>query len=255
VSLVLGFLLSVRLINYAENINRYDFVSRERAAEEAGLKFRHVSDTLTIFQNMLLLATFGIVLANPSEAGWPSILQWVNLGVLAYITLGDEENKGLDLLRIALRFLVVFEYGATLYLLIGRSAGSVGNVAYKIINLNGCTLATSTYDPNFVGGWFRGPVLTIQWVNFVLATVTAIASTCMSWKHNLRLKYGVFFFSFISLFLSEFFVFVVKGSNYGYGVPFFLSGDCALIEPDPRDAYYNSEIEAYWKAFMTILGV
>jgi hypothetical protein len=227
-------------------------LSRERAAEKAGLKFRHVSDTLTIFENMLWLATFGIVLANPSEAGWPSILQWVHLGVLAYITLGDEENNGLDLLRIALRFLVVFEYGATLYLLIGRSAGSVGNVAYKITNLNGCTLATSMSDPNFVGGWLRGPVLAIQWVNFVLATVTAIVSTCMSWEHNLRVKYQVFFFFFISLCLSEILVFVVKGSN---GVPFFLSGDCALIELDPRAAYYNSEIDAYWKAFMTILGV
>jgi len=65
----------------------------------------------------------------------------------------------------------------------------------------------------------------------------------------------VFFFLYIALFLAEFFVFIFKASNAGYGVPFWLSGNCALIELDPRDAYYNSDIDAYWKALMTILGL
>ena len=60
---------------------------------EAGL----ILSSFSVFHAILWFATFAIVVANPSEAGWPSVLHWINIGVLAFVTERKKTDAYSDL--------------------------------------------------------------------------------------------------------------------------------------------------------------
>jgi hypothetical protein len=169
------------------------------------------------------------------SGGWISVLGWTTWLCLA----GDVRGQfAWPPLIIAL-----FQWVSSLAIIIQRWKRSVGSVAYEIVNTNGCT----PYDGlSFLESGVRSRAYRIfQTTSFACGTFVCpflLGQEDIAGSVNT----GMCVIAFAELVYSC--VVATKG------MPMVVSGNCLLVELNPRLGYLDSSISTSWKALSGFMG-
>ena len=159
-------------------------------------------------------------------------------------------------------FLVwAFQGAGTWAILIQRWKGIVGSVAYLISDTNGCTPydALSYLEQGARSSAFK----VIQTVEVVYAALVlsglSFSATWSFYTSGVRNAPGTHkeIRGFVAgmLLLIHIPVLIYQSIIAVKGRPVVISGNCMLVELDPRWGFYDSQIENWWKVFVTITGL
>ncbi|KAF2191463.1 hypothetical protein K469DRAFT_720480 [Zopfia rhizophila CBS 207.26] len=174
------------------------------------------------------VVSFGISQANHASGGWVSVLGWAGwyelmhfYGVFAIVPL-------------------LFQWVASLAIIAQRWQGVIGAVAYRITNLNGC-VPYDGLDYLQMGARSRSFKI-FQSVTFPTATFFAL---------TLAGNPESFTGGMACLALAEL-MYTAYVANAG--TPMVVSGNCLLVELNPRKGFLDSSINTRWKAFSSFMG-
>lgn len=222
-----------------------------------------------LFQLIIWIAGFAISQRRGTRGGWISVTIW------SIFSLGS-------LLSIPGAILFTFYWIASLLHLIWRWNGAIGSVAYLITDLRGCTPHDGL---EFLQAGRRGrPFRIFQVVLFVAATVDAMVKVwrvVRSWGSSVKARESaikargsardnqgstrkdlesarkdqdiarkdqvkVHHYNLIGYVSFALLVYVCYVGNAG--TPLVVSGDCLLVEANPRYGFLDSTIGTTWKA-------
>jgi hypothetical protein len=162
-------------------------------------------------------------------AGWMSVLGWATWFELMHVAFGKWAIPAL-----------VFQWPASLALVAQRWAGGLGDVAYQIDDLNGCTPVDGL--AYLQQGARSQSFKIVQAVTFPISTAFLLYS----------LKEPKNFNQLIALpALAELIYTAVIASQ---GTPLVVSGNCLLAELNPNKGFLDSEISTRWKVLASFMG-
>lgn len=197
--------------------------------------------------NIFWVVTFGFIESEKSTGGWLSVL-WSATTTLLNVWLVVNKRIGLS---ATLTVLALFQGLASWAVIIQRWKGEVGSIAYEITNSHGCV----PYDGfTFLQQGMRSRAFRIiQTVESVYITVVNMFVSCIgasgSSHGSLKVASGsLLLMIYIPVLVYEVII-AVKGT------PIAISGNCMLVELNPRFGFLDSEIESWWKAFVSITGM
>ena len=207
------------------------------------------------------IASFIVAEVNYETAGWIScnLASSVNL-VITAVAAGE---GAISVLAILLGF---FQFIAS-YVIIGErfakptiTYGSttlnltrLGSVAYKITDFHGCVpwnKSTAYREKGARSDAFR----TIQTVQANYSVVVLLILFVMACSGDNKHEDFMPVFPFSTLLIS-FPLLVYEAVVASKGRPIVMSGDCMLVELDPRFGFLDSKIDNWWKALVGITGL
>lgn len=186
--------------------------------------------------------------ALQKAAGWTSVLGWIPWCSLAV------ELHAWNAERLILLATVVMgaQWCLSLVTIFERWSG-VGSIAYLVMSTNGCTPFQNDIS-SLQSGVRTRPFLIFQTVQFFLTSLYMLAygnkyrKEPVDWiiqgKEQINRELAVFIL--VELIYSC--VIATKGR------PMIVSGNCLLVELDPRLGFYDSVIPADWKAITSFMG-
>ena len=204
------------------------------------------------------IAGFIIIHIHPiAEAGWSSCLGWFALATLLQDWYSWEKRPFSKSIYYIMHVILAFWWVGSLYLIIARFGGFIGTVAYKIISLNGCS-APDPNDRNFIGGIRGMGLLAGQIGLFVGISIFSLLRWCPETSFGSRpgIKTKWLLWTYVVTLVVYWSVITALCINLGrLGSPYVVSGNCILVELDPRLSFYDSIIPTYWKVLMAFFGL
>ncbi|KAK2761219.1 hypothetical protein FQN54_001741 [Arachnomyces sp. PD_36] len=189
--------------------------------------------TLMKFASPFLFAgwtvSFGITQASKETAGWLSVLGLSSWGCLMFDGFG----------RFAVLPLL-FQFTASLTIIIQRWRGAVGAVAYRIMDLHGCVPHAGLV---YLQQGARSHTYKIfQSVSFKCAAFFIVACGENTGALNGWLA---------AITLAELSFNIVVATR---GTAMVVSGDCLLVELSPRLGFLDSDASTPWKILTSFMG-
>jgi hypothetical protein len=129
----------------------------------------------------------------------------------------------------------------------------LGSVAYKITDFHGCVPwnnSTAYLEKGARSDAFR----TIQIGQANYSVVVLIILFAIGYGNKKKLKALLPIFPCCTIFISIFLL-VYEAVIASKGRPVVISGNCMLVELDPRLGFLNTEISNRWKALVGITGL
>ena len=173
--------------------------------------------------------SFGLVQAQSQTGGWLSVMGWALWFDLAHILFGPFALPSL-----------LFQWAASLTFIIQRWRSGLGAIAYKVEDLNGCVPVDGLIY--LQQGARSRSFKIVQSVTFSVATLFMLISVGDPDGFNGCLA---------MLALAELIYTAVIANR---GTPIIVSGNCLLVELDPRKGFLDSSISTRWKAFSSFMG-
>ncbi|KFZ07822.1 hypothetical protein V502_09720 [Pseudogymnoascus sp. VKM F-4520 (FW-2644)] len=183
---------------------------------------------LSPFLFVAWVVAFGMTQASFKTGGWMSVLGWA---------------MWFDLAQFYNVFAVVpliFQYPASLALVVQRWHSDLGRVAYEVTNLNGCT-PYQGLDYLQQGARFS-QFRILQTVTFSISTLFGI----MSLGNPSQMAPAMALPALAELIMTA--IVATKGT------PMVVSGNCLLVELNPNKGFLDSPISTRWKAFASFMG-
>jgi len=201
--------------------------------------------------------SFATIEHRQATGGW---LSATDISITANFTAWAIEAGHLF---IAYPFLLFwsFQGTGTWAIVIQRWKGIVGSVAYLISDTNGCTPYA---DLSYLEQGARSRAFKIiQTVEVVYASlilsVVSLSATWGFYTSGVRNAPGthkdIRAFAATMLLLIHIPVLVYQSIIAVKGTPVAISGNCMLVELDPRWGFYDSRIENWWKIVVSITGL
>jgi hypothetical protein len=173
--------------------------------------------------------SFGLTQASKIGAGWISVLGWSAWFSLVFEGFGPFAIPTL-----------LFQWAASLTIIIQRWRGTIGTVAYQIVDLHGCTPHDGL---SYLERGARSHTYKIfQSVSFSCAVLFAALSSGDSGSFNKALAMVA---------LAELILDCVVATH---GTPIVVSGNCLLVELSPRLGFLDSSISTPWKSLTSFMG-
>ena len=202
-------------------------------------------------------SSFGFIQHDKATGGWISVLDWT-LTVL--LTVWATEVQ-LPLVAWIFAIFGIFQLAGSIAVIAQRWKGEIGTIAYQITNSNGCTPAAGFryLEQGARSRNFR-IIQTTELVYSFSVIVTAInVVTNLTRRFNSRREVQTYSYSkaaaAFALLLMYIPVIVYEAVIANKGAPVVISGDCMLIELDPRFGFLDSEIETWWKVLVGFGGL
>ncbi|KFY24374.1 hypothetical protein V493_05285 [Pseudogymnoascus sp. VKM F-4281 (FW-2241)] len=196
------------------------------------------SSTITLFNILQLflspflfvawVVAFGMTQASFRTGGWMSVLGWAMWFDLS------------QFYSVFAAIPLIFQYPASLALVIQRWHSDLGRVAYEVTNLNGCT-PYQGLDYLQQGARF-GQFRIMQTVTFSVATLFGVSSIGNPSQMAPAMALPA---------LGELIMTAIVASK---GTPMVVSGNCLLVELSPNKGFLDSSISTRWKAFASFMG-
>jgi hypothetical protein len=194
--------------------------------------FNFLQVVLSPFVFVAWCVSFGFTQSQKDTGGWMSVLGWATWFDLAHILFGPFALPPL-----------VFQWVASFALVIQRWKGGLGTVAYHIDNLNGCMPANGDAGIAFLQQGARSRNFRIlQSVTFPVSTLFMFLSSSDPDSFNGMIALPA---------LGELIYTAVIASK---GTPMVVSGNCMLVELNPRKGFLDSSISTRWKVFASFMG-
>ena len=199
-----------------------------------------ISFLISVVQVIAWIISFGLLEHNKDTAGWANVTGWVSTLVVASL-----DGPGPVLYPLA-----AFQWAASFALIIQRWRGEIGTVAYSITDTYGCT----PYGPDIAyleAGARARAFRIIQTVGFAWMTSLILSL----WRINIRsgLQFKGEIFAALEAFLGPVMIYEIVIARLG--TPVVISGNCMLVELDPKLGFLNTELAAYWKAIVELTGL
>lgn len=208
----------------------------------------------TLLLGIAWIYTFARIEIEKAEGGWLSILGGFNLLFFlagqAFAGSNRDMTRFQSVLIYILMPFVVLEVASSLAVIIQRWNGTVGSIAYEITDLNGCIPFNGT---SYLEKGARSTAFKIiQSVEVVFVDL----SFSLAFRMADSDQDGALVMSWAALLI----VLYVPEITYEAiiarkGTPVVISGDCMLVELNPRWGFIDSDIENWWKAAELITGL
>jgi hypothetical protein len=184
---------------------------------------------LSPFLFIMWTISFGMAQHQVDTAGWLSVMGWALWFDLAHLVLGP----------FALPMLL-FQWTGSFAVIVQRWTSGFGSIAYNINNLNGCIPVDGL--AYLQQGARAHSFKLLQSVTFPVATLFMILNAGSPEGFNAFLATPA---------LAELIYTAVLASK---GTPMVVSGNCLLLELNPRVGFLDSSISTRWKAFSGFMG-
>ena len=172
--------------------------------------------------------SWGLIQASKTNAGWISVLGWSS-----WLSLSFEGWWPFTILPL------LFQFAASFGIITQRWRGSVGAVAYKIVDLHGCTPSEGL---SYLEQGARSRRYRIfQTVAFSYTFLCGIS------QHDRKSFPGLL----IIIALAEL---IMDAVVAGSGTPIVVSGNCLLVELSPRLGFLDSGVSTGWEALSSFMG-
>jgi hypothetical protein len=202
---------------------------------------------------MLLFWTvsFGVVEHSKDTAGWISVN--AALTTLFYVVL---IKHTIGLLFV---FLGLLQMLGSCIIVFGRLDGSIGSVAYKITDTHGCLPfnGTAYLEQGARSGAFK-TVQVVEWsvaflIMFSMVPIGLCLRRCINDNDDeyglvKLIISGVWAVTYLPVLIYE----IVVATK---GRPVVMSGNCMLVELDPKLGFLDSRIDTWWKALVSLVGL
>jgi hypothetical protein len=273
---MISFLLSCVTIAVTAN-KEFGLLQRvRRGRQPRRVSFRHgpsVTERILHIVNMALLSilsfawtvSFALVIREGNTGGWISVLAWTSTAIyvasvdsLEFEAIHDNMFVGALLVGVVLLLpMAMFQWCGSIAVMIKRWTGDIGGMAYIINDPNSC-VPYSEFD--FLQKGARGRQFRIiQTAEFLWSCVFMFfqmngrdveEETRMDGEE--RRSFGctvamVLFVIYVPVLVYE----IIIAS---LGRPVVISGNCMLVELDPKFGFLDSGIETWWKALTSITG-
>ena len=192
---------------------------------------------------------FAIIEEQKSSGGWISATE---ASVTANFA-GWAREAGFEGLYAFLVLVWSFQGAATSALWIQRWIGTVGSIAYLVTDTNGCTPANGF---EYLQQGARSRAFRIIQTTEAVFTAYALSYVSLSimqegapgrHKTQRAILAAILMFIYVPVLVYEVLI-AVKGT------PVVISGNCMLVELDPRFGFYDSEIDTWWKLLISLGG-
>lgn len=191
---------------------------------------------------------FGILQHEKLKGGWISVEDGATTAIFMAWAFSIEAYT----IGILFNLFWTFQGAAALAIVIQRWKKEIGTIAYMIIDTNGCTPYNGLVylEQGARSQSFR----ILQLVEFLYSGVIINGVWLMTISGNVdRRELKLFaaagmMFIFIP-------VIVYEGIIAVKGTPVVISGDCMLVELNPRWGFLDSELAVWWKIFVSISGL
>jgi hypothetical protein len=184
---------------------------------------------LSPFLFIMWTASFGMAQHQIETAGWLSVMGWALWFDLAHLVLGPFAFP-----------MLLFQWVGSFAVIIQRWTSGFGSIAYRIDNTNGCTPVDGL--AYLQQGARAHSFKILQSVTFPVATLFMVLYAGSPEGFNAFLATPA---------LAELIYTAVVASK---GTPVVVSGDCMLVELNPRVGFLDSDISTRWKAFSSFMG-
>ena len=175
--------------------------------------------------------SWGLTQASKTNAGWISVLGWSS-----WLSLSFEGWWPFTILPL------LFQFAASFGMIIQRWRGSVGAVAYEIVDLHGCTPSEGL---SYLEQGARSRQYRIfQTVSFSYTFLCGISH----YKDRDRKSFAG---ELVIIALAELIMDAVVARS---GTPIVVSGNCLLVELSPRLGFLDSGVSTGWKALSSFMG-
>jgi hypothetical protein len=205
---------------------------------------------------------FVTIEVEKSTAGWLAALSGLSLLFSLVALMGSDTENWEGYLFYPLVFFMVLEVFGGWAVLIQRWSGKVGTIAYMVTDLNGCT--PSNGIPYLQQGARSRAFRIIQTCEAAsLDTVAGVLlfCGCMQAMHNLyhnpdgNVRGGLKFAWAISVLVAYLPEIIYESIIAAKGTPVVISGDCMLVELNPRWGFFDLKIANGWKAIEALTGL
>ncbi|KFX92844.1 hypothetical protein V490_05153 [Pseudogymnoascus sp. VKM F-3557] len=183
---------------------------------------------LSPFLFVAWIVAFGMTQSSFRTGGWMSVLGWAMWFDLA------------QFYNVFAAIPLLFQYPASLALVIQRWHSDLGRVAYEVTNLNGCTPHQGL---NYLQQGARFSQFRIlQTVTFSVSTLFGV----MSLGNPSQMAPSMALPALAELIMTA--IVATKGT------PMVVSGNCLLVELNPNKGFLDSPISTRWKTFASFMG-
>lgn len=201
--------------------------------------------------------SFALIEQKQATGGWLSV---TDVSITANFASWAIE-AGKDFLAYPLILIWAFQGAGSVAIFIQRWKGIVGSVAYLITDTNSCTPHDGL--AYLQQGARSRAFKIIQTTEVVYASlVLSIVSLSATWgrftgegRNAPGTHKDIRAFAATMLLLIHVPVLVYQSIIAVKGRPVVISGNCMLVELDPRWGFYDSKIELWWKIFVSITGL
>ncbi|OBT43075.1 hypothetical protein VE00_05543 [Pseudogymnoascus sp. WSF 3629] len=183
---------------------------------------------LSPFLFVAWVVAFGMTQASFKTGGWMSVLGWA-----MWFDLSQFYN-------VFAAIPLIFQYPASLALVIQRWHSDLVRVAYEVTNLYGCT-PYQGLDYLQQGARFS-QFRILQTVTFSISTLFGLMSLGNSSQMAPAMALPA---------LAELIMTAIVATK---GTPMVVSGNCLLVELNPNKGLLDSPISTRWKAFASFMG-
>lgn len=191
--------------------------------------FNVLQIVLSPFVFVAWTVSFGLSQAQALTGGWLSVMGWALWFDLMHVLFGPFAIPPL-----------LFQWVASLTVIIQRWRFDLGSIAYKVEDLNGCVPVDGL---RYLQQGARSRSFKIfQSVTFSVATLFMVFGMSAPAGFNVNLAL---------LALAELIYTAVIANR---GTPMVVSGNCLLVELNPRKGFLDSSISTRWKAFSSFMG-
>lgn len=218
-----------------------------------------VSLVWTLIQNISWTISFVAIEKEKATAGWLNALTWTSTSAVWFALRARQEV----LVSTLLLLITCFQIGGSSAVSGGRQDGSLGSIAYNVTDLNGCVPYNGTHY--LQQGTRSHAFYLIQVAELGVAGIfvspfffCALGQCCSSDVSDYEAESNADVWALVvagAQFLLYFPVLVFEFVIAGKGRPVVISGNCLLVELDPKLGFLDSKIEVWWKVLSGITGL
>jgi hypothetical protein len=222
-------------------------------------KFTRLTVVLTVVIGGTWIISFGFIQFEQSKGGWISVLDWL---LTLTVAIWAAETSASSTWAYYFLFATIQFVGSVAAVAQGW-AGEVGSVAYIISDSHGCNPLNGFEYLERGARAFRiiqttelaysitiGVVVACPCLRKIVRDTRARSDRAVAANASQVLRIGIM----LLLILVDIPVLVYESVIATTGRPIVISGDCMLVELDPRLGFLDSSIEAWWKVLIIISG-
>ena len=193
---------------------------------------------------------FAFIEHDKATGGWLSVID----GSTSCILMLWAQQTGNPGIGGILALFWVFQTGAEIAVLVQRWKGYVGTIAYMINDSNGCTPYNGFQylEQGARSRAFR-IIQTAEYLysGLVITGVYLAGASGEVGNSHMKLKAG----AGLGLLVMYIPVIIYESIIAVKGKPVVISGNCMLVELDPRFGFLDSEIQVWWKFLVGLAGM
>jgi len=252
---------------------------KKRRLKQCLIKWWHVTVYgLVAISCVAWTIQFAKIQQSRPTGGWLSALAFMTITVLVPTPMNLLTKRRGQVMMVAIFLVSTFQFVGSIIVLVQRWKGTVGTIAYSIANVNGCVpyngleylqQGVRAKDFRIIQvaelGWqmIYGLIGIFIFVPCYLKTfpdddsnsdreeeeMIAIDAQWPKWMKRIR---GISAVMNLLIYIPVLVYEIVIATK---GMPVVISGSCMLVELDPKLGFYNSQIEAWWKALTGLAGM